>query len=129
MSAASILASALLICTAPVVTDGDSIRCGDGTRLRLAGIDAPDKPDYCAKRKRVCTIEQWRASKASLSSAVRGRAVTYRYAGRDKYGRTVALVYAGGRELSCLQIKSGHAEFKPTWNGNLLMCNTAGGAR
>lgn len=122
MSAATILASALLTCTAPVVTDGDSIRCGDGTRLRLAGIEAPDKPAYCARRGRVCTMDQWTASRDSLIKAARGRTVRYRVVGRDKYGRTVALVYVRGRNMSCMQIKSGNAEFKPTWNGHLLDC-------
>jgi len=122
MSAATVMASALLTCTAPVVTDGDSIRCGDGTRLRLAGIDAPDKPAYCATRSRVCTIKQWTASRASLVKATRGQTVRYRHVGRDKYGRTVALVYVRARNLSCMQINSGNAEFKRAWNGNLLNC-------
>lgn len=120
-----ILAAAML-CVSPVVTDGDTIRCAGGQRLRLIGIDAPDKPAYCAQRGRTCTIAQWQAATTSLQSAVRGRRVTYRMVGRDKYGRIAAQVFANGSDLSCYQLRRGQAEFKPTWNGRYLTCKPKG---
>ena len=118
--------TAALLCAAPIVTDGDTIRCAGGQRLRLIGIDAPDKPAYCARKGRTCTMAQWSAAKASLEAAVRDRRITYRVVGRDKYGRIAAQVFANRSDLSCYQLRRGQAEFKSNWNGRHLNCKPKG---
>ena len=35
------------ICTVAAVTDADTIRCADGTRVRIAGINAREKDGSC----------------------------------------------------------------------------------
>ncbi len=43
---------ALFFCLAPIIHDGDSLRC-DGERIRIMNIDAPELPrsPSCARRR------------------------------------------------------------------------------
>ena len=93
-------------CTA---TDGDTIRCGD-ERIRLLGIDAPEMPGHC-RRSRICAPGDPLASRRSLAAAMRPMMPIERLA-RDRYGRTIATV--GG--LSCHQLRTGQAIYRPAWD-------------
>jgi endonuclease YncB( thermonuclease family) len=107
-------AAALLSCTVARVYDGDTLRCRDGVALRLAAIDAPE----ISCRKRRCAPGNPAASRDALRQAA-GRLVRYRvvdanlcqpgFQSTDPYGRLVARVYAGGRDLSRAQIRAGMA--------------------
>ena len=44
-------------CVVDYVNDGDTLRCQDGTRVRLSGIDAPELKAACA--------EEWRMAQAA----------------------------------------------------------------
>jgi endonuclease YncB( thermonuclease family) len=111
------LQAVMLLCANPQVTDGDSIRCGDGTRLRLSGIEAPDKPAYCRKHKRVCTIEEWRKSKETLRQQVGTGPVRYVPLVTDFFQRQVAIVYnSSGVNLSCSQLTAGSATYVAKWD-------------
>jgi micrococcal nuclease len=105
------------VCEAPVVTDGDSIRCGK-LRLRLLGIDAPEL-GRCPSQ-RVCVAGSGPASKATLATTVRGR-VTYRPIKLDRYGRTIAVVYANGVNLSCSQLDRGQAMYRGDWDDGQIV--------
>lgn len=101
-----LLAAALAACT---VTDGDTIRCGN-ERIRLLAIDAPEMPGHCA-RGRNCVEGDPFASSDSLRAAMKDQALTIERVGVDRYGRTLGMVYAGRRNLSCAQIEAGHAVY------------------
>lgn len=99
-------------------TDGDTIRCGK-ERIRLLGIDAPELPGHCRKGRRCAPGDPY-ASKASLSGAMAGR-LSIRRVGRDRYGRTLALVSGASGDLSCYQLAHGRAIYRADWdNGRLL---------
>jgi endonuclease YncB( thermonuclease family) len=71
------------------VVDGDTLRLVGGERVRLLGVDAPEKghPLY-------------QAASEACRSLLGAREVKITVAGdraHDGYGRTLALVYAGGR--------------------------------
>ena len=100
-------------CPSAYVADGDSLRCGS-TRVRLLGIDAPEL--HGCPRWRVCEVGDGQASKRSLQAALRYGAVTYRYVTTDRFGRTVALVWAGRVNLSCWQLQARQAVYKPRWD-------------
>ena len=93
-------------CSVASVTDGDTIRCADGTRVRIAGIDAPEITP-CAQGRR-CTPGDAAASKRALASMVSGRTISCQRVGTS-YKRAVAFCSAGGIDLSCAQVKAGHA--------------------
>ncbi|WP_404479236.1 thermonuclease family protein [Novosphingobium sp. BL-52-GroH] len=111
MSLIIITAAALAGCT---VTDGDTIRC-NGERIRLLGVDAPDGPGNSRCRPvpkpgAVCDRQRAAASKASLQRIMTGP-LSIERVGTDPYGRTLAMVYAQGRSLSCQQIEAGQATY------------------
>lgn len=95
------------------VTDGDTIHCGD-EKIRLLGIDAPETRG-CRPGRR-CAPGDGQASTRSLEQAMNGGALTIIRLGTDDYGRTLALVAAGGRDLSCHQLKAGQAIYREDWD-------------
>jgi endonuclease YncB( thermonuclease family) len=96
---------AAIICQSPNIIDGDTFDCG-GHRIRMASIDAPEISS-CAPGRR-CTPGDGQAAKAYLYSLTRELVTCYQ-TDTDRYGRTVALCKAAGRDLSCDMVASGHA--------------------
>lgn len=96
-----------------VVVDGDTLRC-NGERVRLLGIDAPERPGGCQPGRK-CAPGGYYASRLSLSDALIGNLRIQRL-GKDRYGRTLALVRANGGDLSCIQLKRGQATYRSDWD-------------
>ena len=114
--ASPVPASAAERCT---VVDGDTLRCGS-ERVRLLGIDAPEMPGHCQRGRQCAPGDPYRST-ASLRVALGRGAITITRVGQDRYGRTLALVRAGGTDLSCWQLRSRQAIYKPQWdNGGRL---------
>lgn len=106
------------------VVDGDTLRCGD-ERIRLLGIDAPEK-GRCQPGRR-CAPGDPIASEDSLRAAAAGP-LTITRVGRDRYGRTLALVSGPRGDLACHQLRAGHAIYRTDWdNGRRLaaICRAA----
>lgn len=107
----------LLICAAAWVLDGDSIRCSNIGEIRLLGIDTPDYRDSAPCRghygDHVCDDRAAKAAKQSLIGAVRANrsAVRVDPVTHDRYGRTVAIVWAGSVNLNCYQLRAGVARY------------------
>ncbi|MDG2515564.1 thermonuclease family protein [Sphingobium yanoikuyae] len=111
-------------CTA---VDGDTLRCSEIGRVRLLGIDAPEMAGHCRKG-RTCAPGDPVASKKALEKLV-ARGVTISPVTRDRYGRTVAQVYADDKNLACEQLRRGVAVYMQKWdNGGRLAkeCRYAG---
>jgi len=87
-----------------VAIDGDTIYVGE-EKVRIIGMDAPET--YQAR----CESERLRGQRATahLRGLLASGAVTLRRQGRDRYGRTLAHVYVGGRDVARLMIEAGHA--------------------
>lgn len=100
--------TALFLCLAPVAVDGDTLRCRGVGLVRLLSIDAPELPGHC-RPGRACVDGDPFASRRHLAGLVRGRRVSCRPTGRDRYGRILARCSAGGGDLSCAQVDAGHA--------------------
>lgn len=107
------------------VTDGDTIRCGN-ERIRLLGIDAPEKPGGC-RPGRHCAPGDYRRSTDSLDAALVGP-LTIDRVGQDHYGRTIARVAGARGDLSCWQLKQGRAVYKGKWDDGLRVGRTCPGA-
>ena len=86
------------------VADGDTITILDNTntqyKIRLAGIDAPEKKQPFGN-----------VSKKSLSDLVYGKQVTIDWNKQDRYGRTVGKVLIDGVDANLEQVKRGFAWF------------------
>jgi endonuclease YncB( thermonuclease family) len=105
-SVRSIPGAATFSCSVARITDGDTLRCSDGTRVRIAGIDAPEVAACAPGRK--CTPGDATASKRSLAAMASGKTLNCRKVGKS-YDRTVAFCSAGDTDLSCAQVKAGQA--------------------
>jgi micrococcal nuclease len=98
-----------IICQSPRAVDGDTIRCANLAKaVRLAGIDAPELPGHC-RRGRVCTPGDGFASRRALAGLMRLGPVRVQITGRDRYFRHIGLVFAGGQNLNCQLLRTGHA--------------------
>ncbi len=84
------------------VSDGDTITVltkGKGERIRLHGIDCPEKRQAFGKR-----------AKQFTSRLVYGKTVTVRDLGQDRYGRTVGeVLLPDGRVLNHELVRAGFA--------------------
>jgi endonuclease YncB( thermonuclease family) len=105
----SVLTAALALAALPAfaesvrVVDGDTLRI-DGVTYRLWGIDAPEAGDLCA--------DGWPAGRAAtehLRALIGDRQVSCEPRTLDRYGRTVAICHADGRDLSADMVAGGHA--------------------
>ena len=103
--------TALALCLALAVTDGDSIKCA-GERVRIFGLDCAEM-DTAAGR----------AAKARLAEFLAGREVRLERRGMDRYGRTVARVEAGGQDVACWMIRQGYCvEYRRYSRGAYRAC-------
>ncbi|MBX9872071.1 MAG: thermonuclease family protein [Burkholderiaceae bacterium] len=86
------------------VADGDTITVLDGSnvqhKIRLAGIDAPEKSQAFGQR-----------SRESLAELVAKRAVIIETNKQDRYGRYVGKVLVDGQDMNVEQIRRGLAWF------------------
>lgn len=83
------------------VSDGDTLTVlmsGRQVKIRLAEIDAPEKRQPFGQR-----------SKQSLSDLVYGKQVMLKQEAKDRYGRVVGRVYAGGLDVNAEQVRLGMA--------------------
>lgn len=84
------------------ISDGDTIDVLDSSkithRIRLAGIDAPEKAQPFGQR-----------SKEHLSESVFGKQVEVQGGKTDKYGRTVGKILVNGLDANLEQIRAGLA--------------------
>lgn len=89
------------------VIDGDTIDIS-GIRVRLEGIDAPEAGQTC-RRKWIGWWACGAAATDALQRYVHGKTVTCEPRGLDKYGRTLAVCFADGRDINALMVREGHA--------------------
>lgn len=84
------------------VTDGDTVKVLTAgnvqERIRLAGIDAPERSQPFGQ-----------VSKQHLSDQVFERTVTVEWDKRDRYGRLVGKILVAGQDANIEQIRSGLA--------------------
>ena len=108
-----------------IVTDGDTIRCGD-ERIHLLGINAPELPGHC-RSGRNCAPGDLYASTSSLRAAVTGQ-LTIKRVGEHQYGRTLAMVVSDKGDLSCWQLRREQAIYKAKWDDDLGVARACPGA-
>jgi micrococcal nuclease len=91
------------------VTDGDTIKVtGNGSKVtvRLVGIDAPET----SKKKNQPGQPFSRKSTKYLANLVLNKSVEVKSYGTDRYGRTLGVVFVGGKNVNLEMVKVGLAE-------------------
>ncbi|SON55499.1 Thermonuclease precursor [Hartmannibacter diazotrophicus] len=126
-----LIAAALLVALVPAAGAESLPICGAGKRvscvvdgdtlwfhrekIRLLGVDAPEVSDPKCANERRAGDEATRALQALLA---RGPIQLERH-GKDRYGRTLARVYAGGMDVEQALLTGGYARVWPdgpkTW--------------
>ena len=100
------LTSAFFLCTSPTITEGDTVRCADGTRVRLAAVDAPEIT--ACRKGRACAPGDGQEAKRVLAQLVGDQNLSCRATGTS-YNRLVAWCSARGQDLSCAMWRGGYA--------------------
>lgn len=91
----------------PRVVDGDTLVIS-GERIRLYGIDAPEKKQTCRTKKgkeQLCG----KLAKQALQQMTRGRDVVCKGDKRDRYKRLIAVCYSGPFNINERMVLDGWA--------------------
>ena len=88
------------------VVDGDTLELA-GERVRLWGIDAPERSQTCR-----LAAQAWRCGRSAadaLGRLLEGREVRCEPRDRDRYGRVVAVCTVNGSDLAATMVRAGWA--------------------
>lgn len=88
------------------VVDGDTLNV-EGRRIRLHGIDAPERGQACTKNGE--NYDCGKASREYLTYLLTGEKVICERRSQDKWGREVATCTAGGKDIAALMVRQGWA--------------------
>jgi hypothetical protein len=91
------------------VVDGDTFWLG-GEKVRIANIDAPERSEPQCPAELELAFRATDLLRATLNSGT----VVLERQGKDRYGRTLALVSAGGRDVGGVLVGAGLAR---VWDG------------
>lgn len=93
----------------PRVVDGDTLAI-DTRRIRLFGVDAPEKAQSCQRHKGKGSYSCGMDSQHALEEHLKGQTVACEVQRLDQYGRSVAAcTLPNGEDLSAWLVQSGNA--------------------
>ena len=96
-----------MICVVASVTDGDTFRCTNGARVRIAAIEANELHGGCHLLR--CAPMPARRAKAYLTGLIARRSLTCRPVDIS-YSRVVATCrLPDGSDLGCMMVRAGAA--------------------
>ncbi|MGB8814700.1 MAG: thermonuclease family protein [Paracoccaceae bacterium] len=98
--------AALTLTGRAYAVDGDTLDIA-GHRLRLFGIDAPERAQTCSRMGKEWACGEW--ARETLAKGISGASLSCDLRDRDKYGRSVATCAAGSVDLGRMLVYSGAA--------------------
>lgn len=112
-----------LACAVAYVNDGDTLRCRDGTRIRLHAVAAREGDGSCSPGH-PCPAATAAAATAELRRLADGRTISCEPTGRS-YGRVTAICWTPeGDEINCAMIRSGVALVWDRFDRRTPICRT-----
>lgn len=91
----------------PYVTDGDTVKIS-GERIRLEGIDAPERKQRC-KNANGSSYGCGFIATAELKKKIGHSSISCRGSERDRYGRFLGICYLGELDLNGWMVQNGYA--------------------
>ena len=108
-------------CRVEYVNDGDTLRCTDGTRVRLHAVSARETNETCSQGH-PCPTATAAASTAALRKLVQGKTLDCQTTGQS-YNRVTAICWTPNRtEVNCAMIESGNAALWPRFHRETPIC-------
>jgi endonuclease YncB( thermonuclease family) len=110
-----------LSCAVAYINDGDTLRCRDGTRIRLHAVAAREHDGSCSPGH-PCPSASAAAATAELRRLASGLTITCHPTGRS-YNRVTAICWTpSGEEINCSMIRSGAAALWDRFNREEPLC-------
>jgi endonuclease YncB( thermonuclease family) len=91
----------------PVITDGDTIKILNN-KIRLHGIDAPEKDQKCYKNKKKYNCGTV-ATKALIKKINKDAVKCLTQKNKDRYNRFIGVCFVGQENLNKWMVRNGHA--------------------
>lgn len=109
-------------CRVSGITDGDTLRCSDGTRVRLHAVAARESDESC-RPGHPCPLASGAAATAMLRQLASGQTLQCEQTGTT-YNRVAAICRnAANVEINCAMVDSGTALIWPRYNAERAICN------
>lgn len=114
-------ASDRFLCDVSSITDGDTLRCVDGTRIRLHAVAARESDETC-KPGHPCPSASAASATAMLSQLASGQTLQCEQTGTS-YGRVTAVCWnQRNTEINCAMVNSGTTVVWPKFNVQRPIC-------
>lgn len=113
----------IFTCTVRSVTDGDTFRCTDGTRVRLSAIAARESDGSC-RPGHPCPTTSATIAKSALERLALGQTLTCEADGTS-YNRVTAWCSdARGQQINCAMVNGGYAARWDRYDPTGRLCQT-----
>ena len=110
-------------CQVSSITDGDTLRCADGTRVRLHAVAAREKDETC-RRGHPCPSASGAEATAKLTELAKGQMLRCDRTGTS-YERVVAICRnEADIEINCAMVESGTALVWRRYNAEHAICGS-----
>lgn len=119
--AAAFSSSDRFTCNVSSITDGDTLRCSDGTRIRLHAVAARESDETC-KVGHPCPSASGASATAKLTELASGQTLQCEQTGTS-YGRLTAVCWnEANTEINCAMVQSGTTLIWPKFNEQRPIC-------
>lgn len=112
-----------LICPVAYINDGDTLRCRDGTRIRLHAVAARESDETCSTGH-PCPAASAASATAELRHLASGRTITCEPMGQSGDRVTAICWTPAGREINCAMIRSGTTVIWDRFNRQSPLCRS-----
>jgi endonuclease YncB( thermonuclease family) len=121
--AAALSSAGRFTCNVSSITDGDTLRCADGTRIRLHAVAARESDETC-KVGHPCPSASAASATAKLTEFASGQTLQCEQTGTS-YNRVTAVCWnEANTEINCAMIQSGTAVIWPKFNDQRAICES-----
>ncbi|WP_323809948.1 thermonuclease family protein [Sphingobium baderi] len=121
--AAALSSASRFTCNVSSITDGDTLRCADGTKIRLHAVAARESDETC-KVGHPCPSASGASATAKLTEFASGQTLQCEQTGTS-YNRVTAVCWnEANTEINCAMVQSGTTVIWPKFNQQRAICES-----